>query len=305
MVAMGCGTAWENVIFVTRVPFFTPLRWASSSTTLDSMRREPGIRVLRSGQSDRELRWIARRGLSIRSYTVRAESEPQFCVSTRSSELTVLLDGEAWFELGPARQQLRLRPDQGCVILRGTPHRMAVTEDARFLIIDIDLHETPREAGMILLPAIPPALSRAMPGLWDLRRLPSAAELSRWDEVVRGQPLTAVEGTHNTRRMLDVKSFLERHYTGPIDLQSLACRHGIDRYYLVRAFRRNFGAPPSAYIQFLRLEHFAWSLLRGEGEITRRACEAGYGDYSTFCRRIRQAFGRPPSELVETAPLCA
>jgi AraC-like DNA-binding protein len=268
------------------------------------MKREPCVKVLRSAQSDRELRWMTRGGISIRSYAVPAAGEPQFCVSTQSSELTLLLEGEAWIELGPARQQVRLRPDQGCVVLRGTPHRMAITEDSRFLIIDL-AHAPSRQGGLVFLPAVPPDLSRVMSDLWDQRRVPAFAEVERWDDVIRGHRRTTLEGTHNTRRMLDVKSFLERHYTGPINLQDLACRLGMDRYYLVRAFRSNFGAPPSAYIQFLRLEHFAWSLLRGDGEITRRACEAGYGDYSTFSRRIRQAFGRPPSELVETVPLCA
>ena len=120
--------------------------------------------------------------------------------------------------------------------------------------------------------------------------------------VARAIPrgLVPLETRHTTALMLAVKRYLEAHYALPLDLALLASRFGVDRYYLVRAYTRNFGLSPIAYANALRIEHFVWSLLEdaAPGKLVELAGDAGFGDYSTFCRRIRDRFGRAPSELV-------
>jgi AraC-like DNA-binding protein len=245
-------------------------------------------------------------GLSLRAYESERVRE-QFCVSTQSSELTLLLEGEIWVEMGPARQQVRILPEQACLIYRGTPHQMHTAEGSRFLVLDVDapvswLGATCLEGGLLS-----PALVRGLPHLWEASS-PQLTEGFRQQLTTLldrfAASVTPLETTHNTLRMLDVKRHLEEHSAEPLDLGVLARRFGLDRFYLLRAFKQNFGTPPLAYVSFLRMEHFVWTMLR-EGrtrELIEVSGEAGFSDYSTFCRRIRRRLGRPPSQLIAPAP---
>ena len=157
--------------------------------------------------------------------------------------------------------------------------------------------------GIIPLPTsiVSPELERRMPSLLEQREVVRASELAGWvDQLLRRSPRpTPLHLIHNTRRMLAVKQHLDRLHHAPINLEELARQHNMDRYYLARGFRQNFGVTPREYLQFLRMEHFAWSLLQPRAAaLTRLSSDAGFGDYSTFCRRVQRAFGKAPSDLI-------
>ncbi len=59
----------------------------------------------------------------------------------------------------------------------------------------------------------------------------------------------------------DVKEYLEQHYAEKITLDGLATRFFINKYYLTRVFKEQFGQSITAYLTSLRITH-AKQLLR-------------------------------------------
>jgi len=271
-------------------------------------------RRLHADRGGTTLRWLADDRASVRAYEIiETKSDPGFCVSTRSSELTFVLEGELEISVGPARRSVVARAGEGLLVLRGTPHVSRVARGTRFVIVDLPAVPS-ADLGVVALgqAAIPRAVERRLPQLWDQSATAPVHELEApvFELVSRAIPggVVPIDGAHATARMLAVKQHLEASYAGPVDLDGVARRFGLDRFYLVRAYTKNFGLSPMAYVQSLRLEHFVWSLMAAEdpahanpGGLVALAGDAGYGDYSTFCRRIRGRFGRAPSELVARA----
>jgi AraC-like DNA-binding protein len=107
-----------------------------------------------------------------------------------------------------------------------------------------------------------------------------------------------------------VKRAIEERFASPPSLADLAGRFGTSEFYLLRSFKRHFAFTPFAYAQFLRTEHFLWELVGARGRREPRegrtllalSADAGWGDYSTFERRMRAIAGRPPSELLTHDP---
>jgi len=269
------------------------------------MRRPLPVQRLSAGTESHSLRWTMAPGLSLRAYQDLRALDARFCVSTLSSELTLVLEGEIWVEMGPARQQLRVTPEQACLICRGTPHHMHVAAGSRFLVLDLDPPVAHLGAALIERRLLSPTLVRWLPHLFEATPPQLGETLERAvAELLDRCPgsTTALEPGHNTLRMAAVKQHLEERFAEPLDLGALASRFGLDRFYLLRAFKQNFGVPPLAYVNFLRLEHFVWAMLRQgrSRELIELSGEAGFSDYSTFCRRVRQLLGRPPSRLLAT-----
>ena len=243
---------------------------------------------------------------SVRAYEEKQPpAEATFCVSTRASELTFVLAGELEVQVGASRRPVFARAGEGLVVLRGTPHRSRSKPGTRLVIVDVP--DVPCDGlGVVPLPesAMSLAFERLVPGLWDQR---SPAQPGAIDSAAGGlfapsafRHLVPIDAGHTMARMLSVKSHLEAHYREPVCLDDVARHFGMDRFYLVRNYTRNFALSPLAYVQALRVEHFVWSLLDDSepGSLVALAHDAGFGDYATFCRRIRKRFGRAPSELV-------
>ena len=103
---------------------------------------------------------------------------------------------------------------------------------------------------------------------------------------------------NNTSNILRIKNFLENAYYRPIHLEKLADIYQLDRYYLARGFKNNFAVPPRKYLFFLRLEHFLWDFVRKPvRSLINHSMDAGYGDYSTFSKRMHRLLGYAPSLL--------
>lgn len=58
--------------------------------------------------------------------------------------------------------------------------------------------------------------------------------------------------------------YLAENFSGDISLAELAALAGVDRFHLLRAFRRGVGLPPHLYQTQLRLRHAKRLMLAGE-----------------------------------------
>lgn len=261
------------------------------------------VRQLSTSRPGRKLRWTHGSGLSVRAYLSDRDPDLCPCVSTRGAELTVLLEGDMAIEVGPSRQAVRVREGEAIWVPRGLAHAVIVSRDARAFIVDKEA--APGELGLRHVPrgAMSASVLRAFDRAW--KRRPDRALASIADASaelvtrVRAREPIAIESSSSTPKMHVAKRVLEERFTRPPTLAELARLVGTSEFYLLRNFKRHFSFTPYAYAQFLRTEHFFWELLASKDRpLIDLAADSGFGDYSTFHRRMRAMTGRAPSGLV-------
>lgn len=263
------------------------------------------LRQLTTRRPTRELRWTNDGDRSLRAYAIDEDDESCPCVSTRSAELNIVLEGEVVIEVGPKKQTVRVRAGEACLVPRGQPHAVRVERGGRVIMVDV--RGTSVEGGLRLLPAgaLPGRPLHTLDRAWrgGVRDVFASAWEATEDVARRlGElaPIT-IETTAQSSRMARVKATLERRFADPPTLTELAAEVKLDSFYLLREFKRQYAFSPHAYVQFLRVENFTWELLgaRRARTLLRLSTDSGFGDYSTFQRKMRAALGRSPSALVD------
>lgn len=97
------------------------------------------------------------------------------------------------------------------------------------------------------------------------------------------------------RSLEELRDFLDRHYTEPHTLESLATRSRLSRTYLCRAFKSYTGKRLFDYLIERRIQA-AMMRLRGAGEkVLSIALDCGFNDLSYFNRKFKQLVGVTPS----------
>lgn len=91
--------------------------------------------------------------------------------------------------------------------------------------------------------------------------------------------------------------YLAAHFADDVSLADLAALAGVNRFQLVRAFRRSVGLPPHLYQTQLRLRQARRLLLAGESP-ARAAAAAGFADQSHLIRRFKAAYGVTPGQFL-------
>jgi AraC-like DNA-binding protein len=89
----------------------------------------------------------------------------------------------------------------------------------------------------------------------------------------------------------------DRHYTEPLDLESLAAVAGLSKFYFQRLFKATYGLTPAAYVSERRVER-AQDLLRATNLTVTEVCHAvGFASLGSFSTRFREIVGETPSEF--------
>ena len=98
------------------------------------------------------------------------------------------------------------------------------------------------------------------------------------------------------RRSVDpIRSYLDSHYTETVTLDDLAGMFYINKYYLTRVFREQFGSTISAYLQSVRITHAKRLLRFSDMPVAEIAAACGLGAPYYFSRVFRAVEGVPPS----------
>jgi len=89
----------------------------------------------------------------------------------------------------------------------------------------------------------------------------------------------------------------DRHFTEPLDLETLAGVAGMSKYHFQRLFTATYGISPAAHLSQRRVER-AQDLLRATNLTVTEVCHAvGFSSLGSFSGRFRQLVGETPSEF--------
>jgi AraC family chemosensory pili system transcriptional regulator ChpD len=86
---------------------------------------------------------------------------------------------------------------------------------------------------------------------------------------------------------------LRAEWAVPPTLDALAGSLGVSPVHLVRAFNRQHGLPPYAWLNVLRLKEARRRLMAGEA-VAAVAADLGFADQAHLTRRFKAAFGITP-----------
>jgi len=151
----------------------------------------------------------------------------------------------------------------------------------------------------------------ADPSLLERYLLDSVAELNGWsgpDEItlrngfenyVRAQARQVFDRKEQLapRGLLDVRIYIENHFTEKLRLPDLARRASWSVPHLCTEFRRFFGVPIIAYVQQLRMSQAAYLLRDHNRRIGEIAVQVGYPDPYTFSRMFKRRFAVSPRDF--------
>ncbi|MEU3355868.1 AraC family transcriptional regulator [Streptomyces sp. NPDC037389] len=101
-------------------------------------------------------------------------------------------------------------------------------------------------------------------------------------------------GEARRRAARQARSLLNEAFLEPISAQELAEAAGCSRFALYRAFRAEFGMPPSDYQRLLRLRR-ARNLLTDGRAPAEAAASAGFSDQAHFNRWFKRTYGITPA----------
>ena len=96
----------------------------------------------------------------------------------------------------------------------------------------------------------------------------------------------------------EVLRYINSHLNEELNVEQLAARCYLSRYYFMRRFKDSTGYTVHSYIQQKRLTAAAEKLDLGMN-VNTAAMEAGFPDYSAFLRAFRKNFNLTPSEYLQ------
>jgi AraC-like DNA-binding protein len=122
--------------------------------------------------------------------------------------------------------------------------------------------------------------------------------LSMLIERHSGKSVTLGTIGSETRAVKMAREYIEAHYAENPSLDELANLVGLDRFYFLRAFRKQIGLPPHEFLNQLRIESAKRLLSRG-WPIADAALEAGFVDQSHLSNRFKRYVGLTPKQFAQ------
>lgn len=89
----------------------------------------------------------------------------------------------------------------------------------------------------------------------------------------------------------------DRHFTEPLDLDTLASIAGLSKFHFQRVFKQAYGATPAEHLSRRRIER-AQDLLRATNLTVTEVCFAvGFQSLGSFSSRFRTVVGESPNHF--------
>lgn len=93
------------------------------------------------------------------------------------------------------------------------------------------------------------------------------------------------------------REYIEANFAGDVSLSRLAALVSLSPCYFARAFEREIGLPPHAYLESVRIQKAREFLDRG-ATLAATALSAGYSDQSHLTHRFKRFLGITPGRYV-------
>ena len=122
-------------------------------------------------------------------------------------------------------------------------------------------------------------------------------ELNRLCTLLMEQSWHPEEATTAPKKLsvVEVKEYLEQHYAEKVSLDELSKQFFINKYYLTRVFKEQFGQSITAYLTSLRITYAKQLLRFSEKSVEEIGLECGLGQLHYFSRVFKEVEGVPPS----------
>jgi AraC-like DNA-binding protein len=124
----------------------------------------------------------------------------------------------------------------------------------------------------------------------ETRLLTAVIELARRHARA---PTKTEAGNRNAREVGLALEYLREHLAENCSLAELAAVAGVDRFRLLRSFRRATGLPPHRYQTQVRLRRAKILMAKGE-TVARTAAIVGFADQSHLIRQFKSTYGVTP-----------
>ncbi len=108
-------------------------------------------------------------------------------------------------------------------------------------------------------------------------------------------PEEAAELPKKKASVIPVKEYLDMHYREKITLDELAARFYINKYYLTRVFKEQYGLSITAYLQAVRITQAKHMLRFTDRTVEEIGLECGIGALNYFSRVFKEVEGVAPS----------
>jgi AraC-like DNA-binding protein len=96
------------------------------------------------------------------------------------------------------------------------------------------------------------------------------------------------------------REYIDARYDADVSLADLAALVDLSPFYFARAFQKDVGLPPHAYLETVRITRARDLLLRGV-PITDVSVTVGYGDQSHLTHRFKRLLGMTPGQVARNA----
>lgn len=93
-----------------------------------------------------------------------------------------------------------------------------------------------------------------------------------------------------------VRSYLDEHFREKVTLESVAGRFFVDKHYLARRFRAEYGTTVTQYIHHLRITEAKWMLRFTDKTVEEIGLSCGAGELPYFSRLFKKLEGISPTE---------
>ena len=97
------------------------------------------------------------------------------------------------------------------------------------------------------------------------------------------------------RRLLRARDAMDRAYSQPLDVRTIAAVAHISEAHFIRTFRAVFGETPHRYLQRRRVERSMFLLRETDRSVTDVCLDVGFTSLGTFSRTFREIVGETPS----------
>lgn len=109
---------------------------------------------------------------------------------------------------------------------------------------------------------------------------------------------SSINRTPQAEKVSGIVSYINRHLTDPIELDTISARFFLSKNYLNKIFKDTVGTTVMEYIRYKRILLASQYIRNGENSM-RAAMLSGFSDYSTFYRTYTKYMKESPREAME------